>query len=167
MTTELPIRQKVYFKTFGCQMNEYDTSKMRALLVEQGWETTDDPGQADLVLVNTCSIREQAVDKMHSALGEFRRMKKQGQPLTIGIAGCVAQERGEQLLKKYKDVDLVFGPDHVPRINEMVGEARSGNRVLDTEFLDREDYAFVRQVDPRSQGVGGFVTIQKLSLIHI
>jgi tRNA-2-methylthio-N6-dimethylallyladenosine synthase len=153
--------RKVFFKTFGCQMNEYDTQKMRALLVGQGWETVDRPELADLVLVNTCSIREKAVDKMHSALGEYRRLKRLGQPLTIGIAGCVAQERGAELMKKYKDIDLVFGPDHVPRIDEMVAEAQAGRRVLDTDFLDREDYAFVRDVDPTAHGIGAFVTIQK------
>lgn len=152
---------KVFFKTFGCQMNEYDTSKMRALLASQGWESTTEADEADLVLVNTCSVREKAVDKMHSALGEFRRQKREGRDLTIGIAGCVAQERGAELMKKYKGVDLIFGPDHVPRIGEMVARARMGDRVLDTEFLDLETYAFVRDVDPQTHGVGAFVTIQK------
>ncbi|NCG20895.1 MAG: tRNA (N6-isopentenyl adenosine(37)-C2)-methylthiotransferase MiaB [Rhodobacterales bacterium] len=142
-------------------MNDYDTGKMRALLAKDGWTTTDDASEADLVLVNTCSIREKAVDKMHSALGEFRRMKKQGQPLTIGIAGCVAQERGDELMAKYKDIDLVFGPDHISKISSMVDAARSGERVQDTEFLDLANYAFVADVDPTAHGVSAFVTIQK------
>src|SRR4051812_31835954 len=100
--------KRVYIHSLGCQMNEYDAGKMRAQLALDGWSATDDAAEADLILVNTCSVREKAVDKMHSALGEYRRMKKAGQPVLIGIAGCVAQERGEQLLSKYPDVDLVF-----------------------------------------------------------
>jgi len=159
--TQNPPQKKVYFRTFGCQMNEYDTGKMRAKLAADGFVTTDDPDQADLILLNTCSIREKAVDKMHSALGEYRRSKREGQPVTIGIAGCVAQERGEELLAKYKDVDLIFGPDGVPHVGELVREAMQGKRVLDTEFLDLENYPFVREVDPTTHGVGAFVTIQK------
>ena len=153
--------RKVFFHTFGCQMNEYDTGKMRARLSREGYEPTDDPSEADVILVNTCSIREKAVDKMHSALGEYRRLKKDGQDVVIGIAGCVAQERGQELMRRYKDVDLVFGPDGVPHVDALVREARAGRRVLDTEFLDVENYPFVRDVDPSTHGVGAFVTIQK------
>lgn len=152
---------QVYVHTMGCQMNEYDSGKMRAQLKLDGWSSTDDPGQADLILVNTCSIREKAVDKMHSALGEFRRLKRAGQPVLIGITGCVAQERGADLLARYPDVDLVFGPDGVPQVRRLVAEARAGRRVLDTEFLDLEDYPFVSEVDPTASGIGAFVTIQK------
>ena len=98
----------VFIHTLGCQMNEYDSAKMRARLGQDGYVTTDDPAEADLILVNTCSVRDKAVQKMHSALGEYRRMKRQGQDVLIGIAGCVAQMEGETLLKRYKDVDLVF-----------------------------------------------------------
>jgi tRNA-2-methylthio-N6-dimethylallyladenosine synthase len=161
MSEMLPESSKrVFFHTFGCQMNEYDTGKMRARLVKEGFDVTSDPTLADLILVNTCSIREKAVDKMHSALGEYRRMKRLGQPVTIGITGCVAQERGDVLLAKYRDVDLVFGPDGVPQVGRLVDEAMQGRRVLDTEFLDLETYPFVSEVDP-AEGVGAFVTIQK------
>ena len=153
--------RSVYFRTFGCQMNAYDTGKMRAKLAAEGFVTTDDPETADLILVNTCSIREKAVDKMHSALGEYRRSKRNGQAVTIGIAGCVAQERGAELMKKYKDVDLVFGPDGVPHVGSLVREAMDGKRILDTDFLDVDNYPFVREIDPSANGVGAFVTIQK------
>lgn len=152
---------RVFFHTFGCQMNEYDTGKMRARLVGEGWESVDHPEQADLVLVNTCSIRDKAEQKMHSALGEYRRLKKLGQPLTIGIAGCVAQQEGKTLLDRYPDLDLVFGPDGVPAVARLVNEARAGRRVLDTDFLDLETYPFVSELDPEVSGVGAFVTIQK------
>ncbi len=155
------VERRVFFHTFGCQMNAYDTGKMRAQLARDGFVTTADPAAADLILLNTCSIREKAVDKMHSALGEYRRLKRLGQPVTIGVAGCVSQERGDQLLAKYPDLDLVFGPDGVPQVQRLVREAMGGNRVLDTEFLDLETYPFVQDVDPSTHGVGAFVTIQK------
>jgi tRNA-2-methylthio-N6-dimethylallyladenosine synthase len=168
MTTDSQTQQpdsqsepRVFFHTFGCQMNEYDTSKMRARLAGRGYSPTEDPEEADLILLNTCSIREKAVDKMHSALGRYRRIKRQGRPLVIGVAGCVAQMEGKALLQRYPDLDLVFGPDAVGHVTELVDEARSGRRVLDTEFLDLENYPFVTEVDPSQSGVGAFVTIQK------
>lgn len=160
-TAAAPSR-KVFIHTFGCQMNEYDSAKMRAKLGADGYESTEDPEQADLILVNTCSIRDKAEQKMHSALGEYRRMKKEGQQVRIGVAGCVAQQEGDALLKRYKDIDLVFGPDGVPHVRELVREAEQGRRVLDTEFLDLETYPFVTDVDPKAASqVGAFVTIQK------
>jgi len=156
----IPPAGRLFVHTFGCQMNEYDSGKIRARLGADGWIPTDDPADADLILLNTCSIREKAVEKMHSVLGEYRRMKKQ-RPLLLGIAGCVAQERGEELFRRYPDVDLVFGPDGVPKIRELVAAARAGERVLDTAFLDLETYPFVSDLDPTPSGVGAFVTIQK------
>jgi tRNA-2-methylthio-N6-dimethylallyladenosine synthase len=160
--SEQSMGRKVVVRTLGCQMNEYDSGKIRAQLMQDGYTHTDDATSADLILLNTCSIREKAVEKMHSALGEYRRLKRLGQPVTIGVAGCVAQMEGEALLKRYKDLDLVFGPDGVPHVRELVSEARQGKRVLDTDFLDLETYPFVSDVDPHaSAGVGAFVTIQK------
>jgi tRNA-2-methylthio-N6-dimethylallyladenosine synthase len=153
---------KVHVHTFGCQMNEYDSGKIRALLSKDGWVATEDPAEADLVLLNTCSIREKAVDKMHSALGEYRRSKRGGREVLIGVAGCVAQMEGEALLKRYPDLDLVFGPDGVPHVRALVQQAKQGRRVLDTEFLDLETYPFVTDLDPdAAKHVGAFVTIQK------
>jgi len=153
--------KKVYFHTFGCQMNVYDTGKMRAQLAADGFVETEAPEEADLVLLNTCSIREKAVDKMLSNLGEHRRRKREGQKVTIGIAGCVAQERGEELMARFPDVDLVFGPDGVPVVSDLVAAAMKGERVIDTDFLDLDNYPFVDQVDPSVHGVSSFVTIQK------
>ncbi len=161
MSTESPAR-KVFIKTFGCQMNAYDSTKMRALLAKDGYVPTDDPEEADLILVNTCSVREKPEHKLHSFLGEVKHLRQDG--TRIGIAGCMAQHAGEQLFRKYrKHVDLVFGPDQVPRVRDLV-ERSSRERVLDNTFLDAADYAFVADLEPvaanRSQ-VGTFVTIQK------
>lgn len=158
--------KRVYFHTLGCQMNEYDTGKMRAQLERDGYVVTDDPEQADLILVNTCSIRDKAVQKMHSALGEYRRLKREGQDVLIGVAGCVAQMEGGDLVKRYRDVDLVFGPDGVPHVRDLVREAEarrgSGRQVLDVDLLDLDNYPFVSDLDPASRGqVSAFVTIQK------
>jgi len=153
--------RQVFIHTLGCQMNEYDSGKIRAQLAADGYRPTNDPQKADLILVNTCSIREKAVDKMHSALGEYRRMKRLGQTVTIGVAGCVAQERGDELLAKYPDIDLVFGPDGVPRVRSLVAEAVAGRRTIDTAFLPEDAYPFVSELDPTAHGVGAFVTIQK------
>ncbi|MEQ1566731.1 MAG: tRNA (N6-isopentenyl adenosine(37)-C2)-methylthiotransferase MiaB [Myxococcota bacterium] len=164
MSTELtdPAQlRRVFIHSLGCQMNEYDAGKIRAQLARDGWVSTTEPGEADLIVVNTCSVREKAVDKMHSALGEYRRMKRSGQRVMIGIAGCVAQERGADLAAKYPDVDLVFGPDGVPQVRQLVAKAATGQRVLDTEFLDLEGYPFVSDLDPAATGVSAFVTIQK------
>ncbi len=156
-----PGSKKVFFHTFGCQMNEYDTGKMRARLRAEGYTDASSPDDADLILLNTCSIREKAVQKMDSALGEYRRAKRDGQKVIIGVAGCVAQQEGNALLKRYPDLDMVFGPDGVPHIGSLVRKASEGQRVLDTDFLDLETYPFVQEIDPTTHGVGAFVTIQK------
>lgn len=153
--------RRVYIHTFGCQMNEYDTGKIRVQLASDGFVATDDPGQADLILLNTCSIREKAVDKMDSALGEYRGLKRRRGSMVIGVAGCVAQQEGQALLDRYPDLDLVFGPDGVPQVRQLVARAFAGQRVLDTTFLDLDNYPFVADVDPSQHGVTAFVTIQK------
>ena len=141
-------------------MNEYDSGKMRALLGKDGFETTEELSDADVVLVNTCSIREKPEAKLHSFIGRVLPMKRQRRVI-VGIAGCMAQVDGERLYKKYPKVDLVFGPDAVSRIGEMVATAQT-RRVLDTEFLGEEGYPFPSDVDPESaHRVGAFVTIQK------
>jgi len=155
--------KKVFFHTFGCQMNEYDTGKMRAQLEPDGYLVTADPAEADLILLNTCSVRDKAVQKMHSALGAYRRMKREGQDVIIGIAGCVSQVEGEDLAQRYPDVDLIFGPDGVTHVGRLVREAEERRgQVLDTALLDLDGYPFVSDLDPGSAGqVSALVTIQK------
>ena len=154
--------KKVYIRTFGCQMNVYDTGKMKALLSKDGYEPTEQMEDADLVIVNTCSIREKPELKLHSFLGEARKIKReQNKELQIAISGCVAQQEGKTLLDRYKDVDLVFGPDAVPNVQQLVKESRS-HQILDTDFLSSADYVFAAEIDPDAdRQVGAFVTIQK------
>lgn len=159
---------KVFVQTFGCQMNVYDSGKMHALLGKDGFEPTESMDDADVIILNTCSIREKPELKLHSFLGEALKIKRtQNRPVTVAVAGCVAQQEGEKLLKRYRELDLVFGPDAVPRVRELVSAAgsdvpRATKQVLDTEFLDLETYVFASDLDPASEGqVGAFVTIQK------
>ncbi len=149
----------VYIKTFGCQMNDYDSGKMRAQLAADGFTPAESAGDADLVIVNTCSIREKPEQKLHSFLGTVLPQKKV-RPVTVAIAGCVAQMAGKELYRKYPKVDLVFGPDAVHRIREMVEESKV-RRVLDVDFFGEDTYPFPTDVDPDDQSVAGFVTIQK------
>jgi len=159
MSKESPAK-KVYIKTFGCQMNEYDSGKMRALLGQDGYVSVQEPDEADVILVNTCSVREKPEHKLHSFIGEVKHLHKQG--VKIGITGCMAQHDGERLFKKYrKDVDLVLGPDQVPKIQSLVKQATK-ERVLANDFMDLDEYSFVRDLDPAAEtSTGAFVTIQK------
>ncbi|RME26497.1 MAG: tRNA (N6-isopentenyl adenosine(37)-C2)-methylthiotransferase MiaB [Deltaproteobacteria bacterium] len=159
--------KRVYIRTFGCQMNVYDTGKMKAQLGLDGWQATDRMEDADLVVINTCSIRDKPEQKLHSFLGEARAVKRQRQAadpddrLLLAVAGCVAQQEGEKLRRRYKDLDLVFGPDAVPRIRQLVARAEH-EPVVDTEFLDSDDYVFADVLDPDAErSPTAFVTIQK------
>mgnify|MGYP001178634225 CR=1 FL=1 len=156
--------KKAYIRTFGCQMNVYDTGKMLALLKNDGYEETQEMDDADLVIVNTCSIREKPELKVHSFLGEARKIKRNrpDKDMTIAISGCVAQQEGKNLLNRYPDVNLVFGPDAVPNISTLLSATQNQKQVLDTTFLDEADYVFASDIDPNAtQRVGAFVTIQK------
>ncbi|MCB9759776.1 MAG: tRNA (N6-isopentenyl adenosine(37)-C2)-methylthiotransferase MiaB [Alphaproteobacteria bacterium] len=141
-------------------MNEYDSGKMVALLSRDGYVRVEDPDQADLILVNTCSVREKPEHKLRSFIGEVKHLREGG--AKIGIAGCMAQHAGDALFRRYrKDVDLVFGPDQVPQVRDLVERAAT-ERVLENTFLDAAEYAFVRDVAPDGAGqVTAFVTIQK------
>lgn len=151
---------RVYLQSFGCQMNDYDAGKMRAQLARDGWEPTEELHDADLVIVNTCSVREKPEQKLHSFLGRVLPERRR-RGMTVAVAGCYAQLDGERLFKKYPAVDLVFGPDAVHRVRELVAEART-RRVLDLDVHADEHYPFPTDVDPDAEGkVAGFVTIQK------
>jgi len=156
--------KKAYIRTFGCQMNVYDTGKMLAILKTDGYEQTENMEEADLVIVNTCSIREKPEVKVHSFLGEARKIKRlrKAQDMTIAISGCVAQQEGQKLLNRYSDVNLVFGPDAVPNLSTLISATKNHRQVLDTTFLDEADYVFASDIDPNAkQRIGAFVTIQK------
>ncbi len=152
---------KVYVKTHGCQMNEYDSAKMADVLVDQrGYQRVDSPEEADLILLNTCSIREKAQEKVFSQLGKWRLLKEQNPDVMIGVGGCVASQEGEALQKRAPFVDLVFGPQTLHRLPEMVDRARAEHAPqVDVSFPEIEK--FDRLPEPRADGPTAFVSIME------
>jgi len=159
LTNRMP--GKLYIKTFGCQMNEYDSDKMSDLLREShGYTLTDRPEEADLLLLNTCSIREKAQEKVFSQLGRWRPWKEQRPDLVIGVGGCVASQEGDAIRERAPYVDLVFGPQTLHRLPEMLDTARRERApVVDISFPEIEK--FDRLPEPRSDGPSAFVSIME------
>ncbi len=154
----------MFVHTFGCQMNVYDSDRMLQALAADGYEETRTLADADLVLVNTCSVRDKAEKKLLSALGVYRRHKaKAPRPILICVAGCVAQQQRSRLLERAPFVDLIIGPDQVHRIGEITRRARSnGERIIEVSFTEAERYAFPRaEPKPGTRKATAFVTIQK------
>ncbi|MEZ5463635.1 MAG: tRNA (N6-isopentenyl adenosine(37)-C2)-methylthiotransferase MiaB [Lysobacteraceae bacterium] len=152
---------KLYIKTHGCQMNEYDSDKMADVLAaENGLELTDNEAEADVILVNTCSIREKAQEKVFSQLGRWKTLKKKNDKVIIGVGGCVASQEGDAIIKRAPYVDLVFGPQTLHRLPEMIAERRnSGRPQVDISFPEVEK--FDRLPEPRAEGVTAFVSIME------
>lgn len=152
---------KLYIKTFGCQMNEYDSAKMADLLREShGLERTDLPEEADVLLLNTCSIREKAQEKVFSQLGRWRLRKQRRPELIIGVGGCVASQEGEAIRQRAPFVDLVFGPQTLHRLPQMIDSARVEHKpVVDVSFPEIEK--FDRLPEPRSEGPAAFVSVME------
>ncbi|MDH4056935.1 MAG: tRNA (N6-isopentenyl adenosine(37)-C2)-methylthiotransferase MiaB [Gammaproteobacteria bacterium] len=152
---------KLYIKTMGCQMNEYDSDKMADVLREShGYELTDTPGDADLLLVNTCSIREKAQEKVFSELGRWRKFKDINPKVKIGVGGCVASQEGEGITKRAPFVDVVFGPQTLHRLPELIDKAeKEQTSVVDVSFPEIEK--FDRLPEPRADGPTAFVSVME------
>ncbi len=152
---------RLYITTFGCQMNEYDSARMRDVLRESGGlELTDDPEQADVVLLNTCSVREKAQEKVFSHLGQWRLLKQRRPGLVIGVGGCVASQEGDGILARAPFVDLVFGPQTIHRLPDMIASLKaSGRPQVDVSFPEIEK--FDRLPAPRAVGATAFVSIME------
>ncbi|MFT5808438.1 MAG: tRNA-2-methylthio-N6-dimethylallyladenosine synthase [Moritella dasanensis] len=153
--------KKLHIKTWGCQMNEYDSSKMADLLnAENGFELTDNPEEADVLLLNTCSIREKAQEKVFHQLGRWKKLKKRNPKLIIGVGGCVASQEGAEIQKRAPIVNLVFGPQTLHRLPEMITDAQAGKKgLVDVSFPEIEK--FDRLPEPRAEGVSAFVSIME------
>lgn len=154
-------RGKLFIKTHGCQMNEYDSARMADVLAaSDGLELTDNVEEADVVLVNTCSIREKAQEKVFSQLGRWKALKQDGKPVLIGVGGCVASQEGAAIVKRAPYVDLVFGPQTLHRLPELIRERRaSGTPQVDISFPEIEK--FDRLPEPRAEGPSAFVSIME------
>jgi tRNA-2-methylthio-N6-dimethylallyladenosine synthase len=158
------VTKRLFIKTYGCQMNVYDSARMAELLASQGYVQATAPDGADLVILNTCHIREKAAEKVYSELGAIRRLKaareRGGGRMAIAVAGCVAQAEGEEILARAPFIDLVFGPQAYHRLPEMLAAAeRGGGQVLDTSFP--ADPKFDRLPLAGATGVTAFLTVQE------
>jgi tRNA-2-methylthio-N6-dimethylallyladenosine synthase len=153
--------KKLYIKTYGCQMNVYDSERMAEALGGAGYVNTDSPEDADMILLNTCHIREKAAEKVYSELGRFRGLKAEKPDLKIGVAGCVAQAEGEEIMRRQPLVDLVVGPQSYHRLPEMEQKTRQGEKALDTDFPEEDKFETLKQRPRASRGPTAFLTVQE------
>jgi len=153
--------RRLYIKTFGCQMNEYDSSRMADLLARShGLRVTTDPEKADVLLLNTCSVREKAQEKVFSQLGRWKAWKQERPDLIIGVGGCVASQEGDEILARAPYVDLVFGPQTLHRLPQLLDSCRDQRHSqVDTSFPEIEK--FDRLPEPRAEGPTAFVSIME------
>jgi tRNA-2-methylthio-N6-dimethylallyladenosine synthase len=158
---DAPARKKLFIETHGCQMNEYDSARMADVLAAtDGMELTTIAEEADVILVNTCSIREKAQEKVFSRIGRWKSLNKNGEKVLIGVGGCVASQEGAAIVKRAPYVDLVFGPQTLHRLPELIRERRSSGRPqVDISFPEIEK--FDRMPEPRADGPSAFVSIME------
>jgi tRNA-2-methylthio-N6-dimethylallyladenosine synthase len=163
-----PNTRKVFVKTYGCQMNVYDSDRMTDALSKDGYQATDVLEEADLVLLNTCHIREKAAEKVYSELGRLREMKKarakDGREMVIGVTGCVAQAEGKEILRRAPAVDLVIGPQTYHRLPEALRRAKGGERVVETDYAIEDKFEHLpapEKARTRARGVTAFLTVQE------
>ena len=151
--------KKVFIRSFGCQMNEYDSDKMVDLMhATEGYERTNDVEQADLILFNTCSVREKAQEKVFSDLGRVKHLKKRG--AKIGVGGCVASQEGEAIIKRAPYVDVVFGPQTIHRLPQLLNQAAQSRRSqVDISFPEIEKFDHLPPA--RVDGPSAFVSIME------
>ncbi|MBB6522437.1 tRNA (N6-isopentenyl adenosine(37)-C2)-methylthiotransferase MiaB [Pseudoteredinibacter isoporae] len=160
-TSESSVK-KLFIQTHGCQMNEYDSARMRDLLGDSHqMETTDDPSEADVLLVNTCSIREKAQDKLYHQLGRWKQYKEKNPDLIIGVGGCVASQEGDAIAKRAPYVDLIFGPQTLHRLPEMMETHKSDNGAVVVDISFPEIEKFDNLPTPEADGVSAFVSIME------
>ena len=152
--------KKFHIKTFGCQMNEYDSAKMADVLAGDGMESTDDPEQADVILLNTCSVREKAQEKVFHQLGRWRPLKLRNPNLVIGVGGCVASQEGAAIVARAPYVDLVFGPQTLHRLPQMIkAQLREQRPQVDVSFPEIEKFDHLPPA--RIEGASAFVSIME------
>jgi tRNA-2-methylthio-N6-dimethylallyladenosine synthase len=160
--------RKLYVKSFGCQMNVYDSRRMADTLAPHGYVETATPDDADLIILNTCHIREKAAEKVYSELGRMRRLKQaaedDGRRVVVAVAGCVAQAEGEEIIRRAPSVDLVFGPQSYHRLPALLARAARDGRAVDTEFPAGDKFEHLAAPEAsaiRARGVCAFVTVQE------
>ena len=152
-------RKKFFVETWGCQMNELDSQRLSSQLMQQGFLPTRDPDAADLILLNSCSVREKAAHKAYSRLGEYRLLKQRRPSLLLGFCGCVAQQEGDKALKRVPDLDFVIGPARVGELRQVLAQRLKGRRVVATGFPDAAERNYDLDLLSREGTYKGMVTI--------
>jgi tRNA-2-methylthio-N6-dimethylallyladenosine synthase len=160
--------RKVHIRSFGCQMNVYDSHRMADTLAGEGYAETATAGDADLIILNTCHIREKAAEKVYSELGRVKALKqaaaREGRSVVVAVAGCVAQAEGAEIIRRAPAVDLVVGPQNYQNLPQLLGRVGRGSPVVDTEFPPEDKFDSLRPPSPqatRARGVSAFVTVQE------
>ncbi|MDA9271573.1 tRNA (N6-isopentenyl adenosine(37)-C2)-methylthiotransferase MiaB [Planktomarina sp.] len=153
--------KKLFIKTYGCQMNVYDSERMVETLEGQGYIQTDKAENADMILLNTCHIREKAADKIYSELGKFKGIKSANPNLKIGVAGCVAQAEGAEIIRRQPMVDLVVGPQSYHKLPQMEARIQTGARALDTDFPEEDKFNHLAARSKAKRGPTAFLTVQE------
>lgn len=161
MTQTKPAPKKLFIKTYGCQMNVYDSERMAEAMGGQGYVETTTAADADMILLNTCHIREKAAEKIYSELGRYRDLKDEKPDLMIGVAGCVAQAEGAEIMRRQPLVDLVVGPQSYHRLPEMEAKARRGEKSLDTDFPEEDKFEQLKSRPKAARGPTAFLTVQE------
>lgn len=161
-------RKTVFVKTYGCQMNVYDSDRMTDALLPSGYDVTQSMESADLVILNTCHIREKAAEKVYSELGRIRKLKEdreaRGGSMMIGVAGCVAQAEGEEIIRRSPIVDLVFGPQSYHKLPDLLVKAKAGKGLVETDFPVEDKFAALPKPDKavvKARGSTAFLTVQE------
>ena len=161
MSDRTPAPKKLYIKTYGCQMNVYDSERMAEALGGKGYVETKTPEDADMILLNTCHIREKAAEKVYSELGRMKPFKVANPDLKIGVTGCVAQAEGEEIMRRQPMVDLVVGPQSYHRLPAMDDAVQAGKKALDTDFPDDDKFDTLKTRAKVKRGPTAFLTVQE------
>ncbi len=154
-------RKKLFIKTYGCQMNVYDSERMAASLEQAGFDQTEELSSADMVLLNTCHIREKAAEKVYSELGRIKELKAENPDLKIGVAGCVAQAEGEEIVRRQPAVDLVVGPQAYHTLPEMLQNLKGGKPVINTDFPAEDKFDHLPKDRRTRRAPSAFLTVQE------
>jgi len=153
--------KKLFVKTYGCQMNVYDSERMAEALSGQGYEQVGSAEEADMILLNTCHIREKASEKIYSELGRLKPLRDENPNLKIGVAGCVAQAEGEEIMRRQPIVDLVVGPQTYHRLPAMMRAVEAGEKALDTDFPEEDKFLHLPKDRRAKRGPCAFLTVQE------
>ncbi len=153
--------KNLYIKTFGCQMNVYDSERMATSLGAEGYSEVSSPEEADMILLNTCHIREKAAEKVYSDLGRYKSLKAKNPNLKIGVAGCVAQAEGEEIIRRQPLVDIVVGPQAYHRLPAMVKSVENGRKSIDTDFPEEDKFEYLPSAPKMKRAPSAFLTVQE------